>query len=70
MISVITNDRCLKLVGLSTDTKPTNDRIGNGSTFLELDTGKVYMLQEGENQQGERTATWTEISGATITFTL
>ena len=28
------------LVGLSTDTKPTN--YGNGSIMLEMDTGKLY----------------------------
>lgn len=32
--------------GLSTDTKPTtlNDEdINNGSTFIEIDTGKIYF---------------------------
>lgn len=70
MVSVITNDRCLKLVGLSTDTKPTGEAIGNGSVFYEMDTGKVFIMQEGKNEQGERTTSWTEVSGATITFTL
>lgn len=28
--------------GLSTDTKPT-DGVGNGSAFLEMDTGKIYF---------------------------
>ena len=34
------------LRGLSTDTKPTEingQKIGNGSSFVEMDTGKVYF---------------------------
>lgn len=38
-----------QLRGLSTDTKPTTD-IPNGSSFLEMDTGNVYMWDE-ENKQ-------------------
>ena len=34
---------------LSTDTKPT-EGIVNGSTLLEMDTGKVYMFDE-ENKE-------------------
>lgn len=34
-----------ELVGLSTDTKPT--KIADGSTFLELDTGNVFMALNG-----------------------
>lgn len=38
----------LELRGLSTDTKPTdevnNTKIDNGSIFIEIDTGKVYMF--------------------------
>lgn len=36
----------LELRGLSTDTKPTtikNGTIENGSVFIEIDTGDVYM---------------------------
>lgn len=39
--------------GLSTDTKPT-EGIVNGSIFIEIDTGKIYMFDE-ENEQ------WTEL---------
>ena len=42
-----------ELRGLSTDTKPTtidNGNIGNGTMFIEMDTGKVYFYDE-ENQQ-------------------
>lgn len=38
----------LELRGLSTDEKPTdevnNTKIDNGSIFIEIDTGKVYMF--------------------------
>ena len=36
----------VELRGLSTDTKPTEldgQKIENGSTFIEIDTGKIYM---------------------------
>ena len=39
--------------GLSTDTKPTADVI-NGSSFIEIDTGKVFLFDAA----GE---TWNEI---------
>lgn len=37
------------LRGLSTDSKPTNN-IPNGSTFIEMDSGKVYMWDAGNGQ--------------------
>lgn len=39
--------------GLSTDTKPTDDRIGNGSLFFEMDTLKIYYFDGA-------TKTWEE----------
>ena len=36
--------------GLSLDSKPTTSQIPNGSTFMEMDTGKVYMYDK-ENTQ-------------------
>lgn len=39
----------LRLRGLSSDTKPTED-IPNGSSFLEMDTGNVYVFDK-ENSQ-------------------
>ena len=36
-----------ELTGLSTDTKPTElngQTIGNGSTYIEMDTGKLYFF--------------------------
>lgn len=35
-------------VGLFTDTKPTG--VSNGSTFLEMDTGDVYIF-DAENEE-------------------
>lgn len=34
----------VEMIGLSTDAKPLD--LGDGSTFMELDTGKVFMLLE------------------------
>ena len=34
--------------GLSTDSKPTSG-IGNGSCFIEMDTGKVYFFNAAGN---------------------
>lgn len=53
MVSV-TNGR--EYVGLSTDTKPT-DINENGASFLEMDTGDVYLFD------AENTA-WIKTSGA------
>lgn len=42
-----------ELRGLSTDTKPTEietDLIENGSVFIEIDTGNVYIF-DGENKE-------------------
>ena len=47
----------VELRGLSTDEKPTTIKratIDNGSTFIEIDTGKIYMY-DLEHQQ------WKEI---------
>ena len=41
------NKPILELRGLSTDTKPT-ENIGNGSVFIEINTGKVYFF-DAEN---------------------
>lgn len=42
------------LVGLSTDSKPTSPDIGNGSMFLEMDTGSIYFYNGDE---------WLEFAG-------
>lgn len=45
-----TNRVWLELYGLSTDIKPIEKFettfIGNASTFMEMDTGKVYLYDE------------------------
>ena len=45
-----------ELRGKSSDAKPVgffdSALVGNGSTFIEMDTGKVYMF-DGENQGWE-----------------
>ena len=44
MISNV-DQQTFDLRGLSTDTKPTDVKyIGNGSTFIEIDTGKVFLF--------------------------
>ncbi len=43
----------VELRGLSTDTKPAeinNKTIDNGSTFIEIDTGKIYFY-DLENEE-------------------
>lgn len=46
-----------ELRGLSTDTKPTeigNKTIGNGTTFIEIDTQNVFIYNEDTQQwEGE-----------------
>lgn len=37
------------LYGLSTDAKPT-EGIGNGSAFIEMDTGKLYFYDAAGEQ--------------------
>lgn len=47
----------LELAGLSTDEKPVEmetTKVDNGSTYIEIDTGKIY-LYDLENEQ------WKEI---------
>ena len=54
-----TNRPLSEIVGLSTDTKPTDSiegiQIQNGSSFRELDTGKIFLF-DAEN------TTWNEVS--------
>ena len=45
----------VELYGLSVDTKPTRD-IVNGSSFVEMNTGKIFLFDE-ENAQ------WLEFGG-------
>lgn len=46
-ISTKGNEREVEFRGLSTDTKPTTFNgkdIANGSVFIEIDTGKLYLF--------------------------
>ena len=38
------NEHNYHLRGLSTDTKPIHEKLRNGSSFLEIDTGKFYIF--------------------------
>lgn len=59
MVSIIKTDvikneegkiiKTAQFAGLSTDSKPTED-VGNGSFFIEENTGKIYIFDE-ENKQ-------------------
>lgn len=46
MICTVPNDRCVNIFGKSTDRKPKNKHIGNGSQFIEQDTGKIFFYDE------------------------
>ena len=46
-------DSYIEAVCLSTDAKPT-EGIQNGSTVIEMDTGKIYMFNEAGS-------TWVEL---------
>lgn len=50
MVTTVTNDSCHTYFGKSTDTKPTNSTVGNGSQFIEQDTGKLYFYDQ-ENKK-------------------
>lgn len=54
MITSVSNQKCFQFMGLSTDTKPTDHWVGNGSTFFEIDTAKAFVYDE-EN------TTWVEV---------
>ena len=48
MITVV-NDKTYEIRGLSTDEKPVSEHVGNGSIFIEMDTGKIF-LYDAENK--------------------
>lgn len=46
----------MELRGKSTDTKPTeidNEVITNGTTFIEIDTGSVFVFDEDNQEWNE-----------------
>lgn len=50
------NGHVIELRGLSTDTKPTKwgyENIGNGSVFIEIDTGAIFMFDAQHKQWKE-----------------
>lgn len=61
MVTTVTNDRCFRFRGLSTDDKPT-ENVGNGSTFLEIDTSDIYIFDE----ESESWTTFTITSGVSV----
>lgn len=50
------NDAVWELIGLSTDEKPI-DGIPNGSTFQEMNTGKMFMFDAESKTWHEQPAT-------------
>lgn len=53
MITISNLNGAYDIRGLSTDSKPTTD-ILNGSTFIEMDTGKVFIFNGASS-------TWVEL---------
>ena len=51
------NTASAELVGLSTDTKPTGVSVGNGWSFIEMDTGKVFFYNAEDEE-------WLEFAGS------
>lgn len=49
--------RSCEMVGLSTDTKPTGMSVGNGWSFIEMDTGKVFFYNAADEE-------WLEFAGS------
>ena len=41
------------IAGLSTDSKPVTEDVGNGSSFIEMNTSKVYFYDEANHQWRE-----------------
>ena len=67
MLSILTNDFCIALNGLSTDVKPTLEKKSNGSSFTEIDTGKKF-LYDGEHQTWYELKTSGSGSGSSTTY--
>ena len=48
---VVTGEKkYIEYAGLSTDTKPTDDFIATGSSFLEVNTCDVYFFDEASSE--------------------
>lgn len=61
MIRTISGDNVRKYTGLSTDTKPLD--CWGGSSFIEIDTGKVYLFDEANGS-------WEEYTGSNIIISI
>ena len=48
------NEHTYHLRGLSTDEKPILEKLSNGSSFLEIDTGKFYIFRRRRHQHFRR----------------
>lgn len=48
IVTAPTGENVIEMRGLSTDTKPINKikgyKVGNSSTYYEINTGKLYMF--------------------------
>lgn len=62
------NDAVWELIGLSTDEKPI-DGIPNGSTFQEMNTGKMFMFDAESKTWHEQPTTSTSSGGNSGTTT-
>jgi len=56
-------ENVFQYVGLSTDDKPTNTNVGNGSSFFEIDTSDVYMFDKSNVEWVKIKQTGGEVSG-------
>ena len=62
MISIVDRSnpvepKSVTFTGLSTDTKPTGVSVGNGWSFIEMDTGKVFFYNAADEE-------WLEFAGS------
>ena len=57
------DDKYVEMFGLSTDEKP-NDNLVTGSKFTEVDTGDVYLFEEGDSPAWQKVAAgWVDPEG-------
>ena len=49
----------MEIAGTSGETKPENDLYATGSTYLEVDTGDVYLF----NEAGTSGSKWVKVGG-------
>ncbi len=54
MVTAVNNSRTYALRGLSSDEKPIDLSIGNGTTFYEMDTGKMFFYDEENHRWIEK----------------